>query len=116
MEENNNFVLLNSLAINSLNREEYADFLTIMGKIRDRSISVLEHLKNKTSEQPIDQLRYSHDLDITLQYKLYKNNQKGERINLEEYSEIPILIKISLDKDPKQIISDIHNSIVGIVK
>lgn len=113
MEENNHFVLLNNLATHSLNREEYADFLTIMGKIRDRSISVLQNLKE---QETTNQLRYPHDLELNIEYKLFQNNQKGERVKLSEFSEIPLLVKIPLDKDPKQIIKDICDYIIGIAK
>lgn len=113
MEDTNNFLLLNSLAINCLNREEYADFLTVMQKIRDRSMPVLEQLKEKTQ---VDGLRYPHDIDINLQYKLFKNNQLGERVELLNYSEIPLLVKVPLDQDPNNIIKDICNYIAGITK
>ena len=115
MQENNNFILLNNLAIHSLSREEYADFLTIMGKIRDRSIGVLETLK-ENSNNTDSKLRYPHDLELNIAYKLFQNNQKGERTKLSEYSEIPLLVKIPLDQDPKKIIQDICNYISDITK
>lgn len=113
MEDTNNFLLLNSLALNCLNREEYADFLTVMQKIRDRSLPVLEQLKEKT---PVDGIRYPHDIEINLQYKVFKNNQLGERVELSKYSEIPLLVKVPLDQDPNILIKDICNHIVGITK
>lgn len=114
MEENNNFVLLNSLAMKCLNREEYADFLTVMQKIRDRSIHVLEYLKDNPPTE--DTIRYPHDLELILKYKLYQNNQKGERVELKEYSEIPLLVKIPLDKDAKTTVKTICDYILGLDK
>lgn len=113
MQENNNFQLLNSLALNCLSREEYADFLTVMGKIRDRSISVLEHLKEK---EKVDTIRYPHDIEITLQYKIFKNNQLGQRVQLSTYSEIPLLVKVPLDQNPEDTINNICSQISGAVK
>jgi len=112
--EDNNFVLLNSLAMKCLNREEYADFLTVMQKIRDRSLPVLEYLKN--NETTVEQIRYPHDLELHIRYKLFQNNQKGEQAKLLEYSEIPLLVKIPLDKDPKVVMQNICDYIVGINK
>ena len=114
MEENNNFILFNALAMRCLNREEYADFLTVMQKIRDRSISVLEHLKE--NDNNIDEIRYPHDIELTLQYKIFQNNQIGQRIKLSEYAEVPLLIKVPLDKEPNNILKDIYNYIAGINK
>jgi len=111
--EDNNFVLLNSLAMKCLNREEYADFLTVMQKIRDRSIPVLQHLKQTQETESDSQIRYPHELELVLEYKLFQNNQRGERTNLLEYSEIPLLVKVPLDQDPKTILQNICNNIIG---
>lgn len=113
--EENNLVVLNSLALNCLDREEYAIFLTIMGKIRDRSIKAIEYLKQH-QEANNNELRYPHDIELTVQYKIFQNNQRGERIKLKEYSEIPILLKVPLDKDPSATIKDISDYIIGIYK
>ena len=112
--EDNNFLLLNSLAMNCLDREEYADFLTLMTKIRDRSIPVLEQIKDNIDKQK--EYKYPHDIEITLQSKIFQNNQKGERIKLSEYTEVPLLVKVSLDQDPKEVVKNICNYIVGINK
>jgi hypothetical protein len=115
MEENNNFVLLNSLAMSCLDRKEYADFLTVMKKIRDRSIPVLEHLRDNQQEA-VEQLRYPHDIELILQCKIFKNNQRGERVELSTYTEVPLLVKVPLDQEPRDIINNICNYIVGINK
>lgn len=104
------FLLLNDLALNCLSREEYANFLTIMKHIRDRSISVISQIKENQKEEST--IRYSHDIEINLQYKIFKNNQIGERVELSQYSELPLLIKVPMDEDPETKIKTIYKKII----
>lgn len=102
-----NLLALNELALKFLNREEYADFLTVMSKIRDRiRESPLNEIlqQNNTIE---DNKKYSHDIEINLETKVYRNNHKGERIELEQYKEIPFLIKIPIGEDITTRLNDI---------
>lgn len=104
------FLLLNDLAINCLSREEYAKFLTLMQNIRDRSVTVIEKKKKEKVDEPT--IKYPYDLECNLQCKVFKNNQKGERVELSEYLEIPFLIKIPIGGDPKTKIEQLYKKIV----
>lgn len=107
----NNLFILNELATKCLSKEDYAIFLTIMQKIRDRSLTVLNASK-KQSEVEHSLIKYSHDIDLNLQIKLFQNNTKGERIKLSDYSEIPFMVKVPMGKDPKETIDRIYNAMM----
>lgn len=103
------FLLLNDLAINCLSREEYAKFLTLMQNIRDRSIKVIDKKKKEKLDEPT--IKYPYDLECILQCKIIKNNQKGERIELSEYLEVPILIKVPIGEEPHARIAQLYKKI-----
>lgn len=94
----NNLLALNELALRCLDREEYANFLTVMSKIRDRSKDLIP--ENTEINQEENLKKYSHDLELVLETKIYRNNHKGERVELEQYKEIPFLIKVPIGDDP----------------
>lgn len=103
------FIILNDLAVNCLSREEYAQFLTLMQNIRDRSSKVIE--KNNEEKLEISKIKYPYDLECNLQCKIFKNNQKGERIELSEYLEIPLLIKVPIGEEPRTRIEQLYKKI-----
>ena len=45
--------------------------------------------------------------------KIYKNNQKGERVELFKYMELPMIVKCPVGTDPEAEIALIQNKIIN---
>lgn len=95
----NNLLALNQLALTYLDREEYADFLTVMSKIRDRAKELIPAQDTKEISFEQNLKKYSHDIDLNLEVKVFRNNHKGERVELKEYKEFPFLIKVPIGEN-----------------
>jgi putative sterol carrier protein len=110
MEQNLAINKLNDIALNVLSRAEYSIFLDIMQKIRDRA---MEKISISEEEEEINKIRYSHDIELCLKYSIFRNNTKGERVELKKTNKHNFLVKCPLQKDPTVIIDNIVGVLSG---
>jgi hypothetical protein len=101
-------IALNEMAVIFFDRAEYAVFIDLMEKLRNRSS---DYAKKTTPEEIKTEKKYSYDIEVKTEFITYKNNHKGERIELFDFDINEILVKIPLGKDPKNKINDLKNSI-----
>ena len=100
-------IALNQMALMFFDRLEYATFIDLMEKLRDRAS---EHTpKNKSPDKQTK--KYSYDIEVKTEFTTYKNNHKGERMELSGFDIQEVLIKTPLGEEPQNKIEDIKNSI-----
>jgi hypothetical protein len=103
-------IALNNLAATFFTKEEYAVFLDLMERLRDRAAEVADAVNQETSPPKIKK-KYSHDIKINLDITTYKNNHKGERIELLDFDSQELTVKIPLGQEPKDVVQKIKNTI-----
>lgn len=104
---------LNELAKMSLTREEYADFLTLCETINSRSKII--HNTTATKEHT-ETKKYTHNIDIDLSCKIFRNNHIGETVELLDYIQKKYLIKTNMSEDPKTKITNIISELEKIIQ
>lgn len=104
---------LGILAQKSLNRVEYIIFSGLLKKIELIASAMQRHSESSTEIEETKEYRYSHDIDMNIIFKIFKNNQKGEQVELHKYEEFPILIKCPLGTDPEVEIALIKSKILN---
>lgn len=106
---------LSYLASKSLNKLEHTVFATLLKKIELVMSSLSNENLSPEQQEEKEKLeyRYSHDIEMNIICKIYKNNQKGERVELFKYMELPMIVKCPLGTDPEAEIVLIQNKIIN---
>jgi hypothetical protein len=110
-EKMQELVALHNLSRMFLKREEYAVFIDLVERIKNRAENAANNLDEVDTEEKTT-LKYSYDIEVEISYKTYRNNQKGERVATEDYVVKNFLFKIPLGEEPKDKISQINQSVL----
>lgn len=110
-EQMQELVALHNLSRMFLKREEYAVFIDLVERIKNRAENA-ENILDQADQKEEISLKYSYDIEMEISYKTYRNNQKGERVATEDYSIKNFLFKVPLGEKPEEKISQINQSIL----
>lgn len=110
-EKMQELVALHNLSRMFLSKAEYALFIDLVERIKNRAQDA-DNILNETEEKERSTLKYSYDIEMEISYKTYRNNQKGERVATEDYSVKSFLLKVPIGEEPEDKISQINKSIL----
>lgn len=111
-EKMQELVALHNLSKMFLKREEYAVFIDLVERIKNRAENAADNLDQVDTEEEKSSLKYSYDIEVEISYKTYRNNQKGERIATEDFAVKNFLFKVPLGENPEDKISQINQSVL----
>lgn len=104
------------LAKQTLNNTEYATFFDILALIDKRIVLLKSQSENSNNTAEKKELRYPHDLILTLDVKIFRNNQIGERVELVDCERQQIIKKLSLIDDVSEYLKNLVQKILDSIQ
>lgn len=92
---------IDSLAKRFLTNAEYVRFVDLMTAINDRLGKSLEKQEaSELNQTDSKELKYPHDIELSLAINIFRNSQIGERVELVDHLETVLLKKLPIPQDP----------------